>query len=85
MPPAKAERVVVEGKLVADAPPEAVEDGTIRIKGKVSEDESECTLMVSQNLLEGVQLVFWVGSRCGWLGAGGEADGPASRPFGIGG
>ena len=58
MPPAKAERVVVEGKLVADAPPEAVEDGTIRIKGKVSEDESECTLMVSQNLLEGFSWYF---------------------------
>ena len=58
MPPAKAERTVLEGKLVADEPPVAVEDGVIRILGRVSEDESECTLLISQNILEGFSWYF---------------------------
>lgn len=57
--PAKPkERVVLEGTLVADEAPEVVEDGVIRIIGRVSEDETECTLMVSRDILTGFSWHF---------------------------
>lgn len=52
------ERRVMEGNLVAAEAPEAVADGVVRVIGQVSEDETECTLMISQNLLNGFSWYF---------------------------
>jgi len=56
--PVKAKRTVLEGSLIAEEVAEVVDDGTIRIKGQVSEDETECSLMISTDILTGFSWYF---------------------------
>ena len=72
---------MLEGTIVADEVPEVVEDGKIRIKGQVSEDETECTLMISRDILTGFSWHFGSEQEAsGSALASAEPDASCSEP-----